>query len=454
MALSSQTDNISGNATFRKTGYVFPFILITSLFFLWGFVHNLDPILIPHLKRSFTLTTLQASLIDSAVFIAYFLMALPAGFIMKKYGYKSGIITGLLLFALGSFLFIPAANTQAYVFFLGALFIIACGLTILETAANPYAALLGDPKTSSQRLNFAQSFNGLAATIAPIIGAKLILVQGATDEQLTAMTEAARKIALASEASTVKLPYFILGVVILVIAIAFWFTKLPEIKDGDDQQSSANIFHAFKYSHLRWGVAAQFFYVGAQVCVFSFFMLFASKTIPVGTTKDGLILAIEKAFLWLHIIDKPSDTDFLSYYLATAGLLFMVGRFVGTFLMKFLQPNHLLAFYAAINSLLCLVAIYGDGNSPVYATIAIAFFMSIMFPTIFSLGIKDLGGDTKFGSSLIIMSIVGGALLPPVFGYISDASNNIQYSYIVPLLCFVVVLIFGLKGYKVVGIKY
>lgn len=247
----------------KKNQYLFPFILITSLFFLWGFAHNLDPILIPHLKRSFTLTTLQASLVDSAVFIAYFVMALPAGFIMRKYGYKSGIITGLLLFALGSFLFIPAANTQQYIFFLGALFIIACGLTILETAANPYASLLGDPATATQRLNFAQSFNGLAATMAPIIGAKLILAKGATDTELNAMTETARKIALASEASTVKLPYLILGSVILLIAVIFFFTKLPEIKDGEEEQSSKNIFHAFKHKHLTWGVIAQFFYVGA-----------------------------------------------------------------------------------------------------------------------------------------------------------------------------------------------
>ena len=222
MALPQNGSQISTTDSSEKSNYLFPFILVTSLFFLWGFAHNLDPILIPHLKRSFTLSTLQASLVDSAVFIAYFAMALPAGFIMKKYGYKSGIITGLLLFATGSFLFIPAANTQMYIFFLGALFIIACGLTILETAANPYASLLGDPKTSSQRLNFAQSFNGLAATLAPIIGAKLILTKGATDEQLSTMTEAVRKITLASEASTVKLPYFILGSVLLIIALAFY----------------------------------------------------------------------------------------------------------------------------------------------------------------------------------------------------------------------------------------
>ncbi len=432
--------------------YRFAFILITSLFFLWGFAHNLDPILIPHLKKSFTLTTLQASLVDSAVFIAYFLMALPAGFIMKKYGYKSGIITGLLLFALGSFLFIPAANTQQYFFFLGALFIIACGLTILETAANPYASLLGDPETSTQRLNFSQSFNGLAATMAPIVGAKLILTKGASEEQLNVMTEAARKVALASEASTVKLPYFILGSIILLIAVAFFFTKLPEIKDGDDEEGGKNILHAFKHKHLSWGVAAQFFYVGAQVCVFSFFMLFASKTIPPGSPKDAFIIVVEKIFKFLHIINEASDSDYLSYYLATCGLAFMIGRFIGTFIMKYVQPNTLLALYAGINILLCLLAMNSHGTTPVYAVIGIAFFMSIMFPTIFSLGIQDLGGDTKFGSSLIIMSIVGGAILPPIFGYISD-TVNIQYAYIVPLVCFAVILLFGWKGYKVISVK-
>jgi FHS family L-fucose permease-like MFS transporter len=439
---------MSSSIKTEKPSYLVPFALITSLFFLWGFVHNLDPILIPHLKRSFSLSTLQASLVDSAVFIAYFLMALPAGFIMKKYGYKSGIIIGLLLFALGSFLFIPAANTQAYSFFLGALFIIACGLTILETAANPYASLLGDPQTGSQRLNFAQSFNGLAATMAPIIGAKLILSHGATDEELSQMTETARNLALASEASTVKMPYFILGTVILVIAIAFYFTRLPEINDGDDEESSKSIFHAFRHKNLSWGVAAQFFYVGAQVCVFSFFILFASKTIPAGSEKDGLIIGIEKLFKSIGLIDEVSDSDYFSYYLSTAGLAFMIGRFIGTFFMKFVKPNILLAIYAAINVLLSIYVINASGVEAVYATILIAFFMSIMFPTIFSLGIVGLGGDTKFGSSLIIMSIVGGALLPPVFGYISDVTDHIQSAYIVPLVCFAVVFSFGAFGTK------
>ena len=258
-----------------KNKYFFPFIMVTSLFFMWGFVHNLDPILIPHLKKSFSLTNLQSSLVDSSVFIAYFLMAIPAGLAVKKYGYKKGIIFGLLLFALGSFLFIPAADTGEYVFFLGALFIIACGLTILETVANPYVSLLGDPETATSRLNFAQSFNGLAATLAPIIGARLILTKGSSDEELNAMSESARQIALAAEASSVKGPYFVLGSIILIIAVIFYFLRLPEIEQNEEQTESKNVFQAFRHKHLTWAVIAQFFYVGAQVSVFSFFILYA-----------------------------------------------------------------------------------------------------------------------------------------------------------------------------------
>jgi FHS family L-fucose permease-like MFS transporter len=413
-----------------KNKYLFPFIMITSLFFMWGFVHNLDPILIPHLKKSFSLSTLQASLVDSAVFIAYFLMALPAGFIMKKYGYKTGIIIGLLLFAIGSFLFIPAANTQLYFFFLIALFTIACGLTILETAANPYASLLGPPETATFRLNFAQSFNGLAATFAPIIGAEIILTKGYSDTELSAMTESAKQVALASEASSVKMPYLILGSIILVIAIIFVFLKLPEIKETEEKEGEkTGIFHALAHRHLSWAVAAQFFYVGAQVCVFSFFILYATKAAG---------------------IDEKLAAKYLGYGL---GMAFMGGRFIGTFLMKYISASKLLSIYALINVILCIVAITSSGTIALFSVIGIAFFMSIMFPTIFSLGIKDLGKDTKFGSSLIIMSIVGGAILPPVMGYISDLTHNIQVGYIVPLICFVVVFLFAIKGHKVNEIK-
>lgn len=410
----------------KNQPYLFAFALVTSLFFLWGFVHNLDPILIPHLKKSFTLTTTQSTLIDFAVYVAYFVMALPAGFIMKKFGYKIGIISGLLLFAIGSFMFLPAADYQSYNYFLIALFIIACGLTILETAANPYAAVLGDPATSTQRLNFAQSFNGLAAALAPVIGARIILTKGHTDAELSAMSDTARKLALASEAASVKMPYLILGIVLVVVAILFALTHLPKLNTDPAHTPSKNIFHAFKHKHLTWGVIAQFFYVGAQVCVFSLFILYAEKSAS---------------------LEQVTAAD----YLGACGIAFLIGRFLGTFLMRYILPERLLALYAAACILLSAVAIFATGMVTVYAVIGICFFMSIMFPTIFSLGIKDLKGDTEYGSSLIIMSIVGGAILPRFFGMIADYTGNIQHGYIVPLVCFVVILIFGWSGYKVVN---
>lgn len=399
-----------------------PFILITCLFFLWGFAHNLDPILIPHLKKSFTLSTTQSTLVDSSVFVAYFIMAMPAGFIMKKWGYKMGIIAGLLLFAFGSFLFVPAANHQSYNYFLVALFIIACGLTILETAANPYASRLGDPATATQRLNLVQSFNGLAVALAPAIGARLILTKGYSDIELSSMTETARKAALAMEAYTVKTPYTILGIVLVVIAAIFYFIQLPDIRESSDHK--ATIKETWKHSHLRWAVIAQFFYVGAQVCVLSLFILYV--------TQSANITEIQAAD-----------------YLSIGGLAFLIGRFLGTAFMRFIQPKKLLTAYALICVGLCVMAIVGHGIITIYTLIGICFFMSIMFPTIFSLGIDSLGKDTEMASSLIVMSIVGGAVLPRFFGLISDSTGNIQNGYIVPLIAFTVVAYFGWKGSKV-----
>jgi len=412
-------------AAASKTG--FAFVLVTSLFFLWGFSNNLNPILIPHLKKSFTLTTTQSTLVDFAVYIAYFIMALPAGYVMKKFGYKIGIITGLLFFSVGAFLFIPAANTQSYVFFLVALFVIASGLGFLETAANPYAAALGPHETSTQRLNLAQSFNGLAAAIAPVVGARAILTKGYTDQQLSVMTSEAKKIALASEASSVKTPYLILGTVLFLIAIVFALTKLPTIQHKETgKQKSQNIFHAFRHKHLTWSVIAQFCLVGAQVSVFSLFILYATKSASINEI-------------------KAAD------YLGACGIAFLIGRFLGTFLMQYIKPNHLLAIYAFINMLLCIITMTAHGMITVYAVILICFFMSIMFPTIFALGIADLGGDTEYGSSLLIMSIVGGAILPQVFGRISDATGNIQLGYIVPLVCFIIIAWFGWRGFRVIN---
>lgn len=423
MAFGPFTVTVNGKPIHEGKKWMFPFALVTSLFFFWGFVHNLDPILIPHLRKAFRLSDLESSLVDSAVFIAYFAMALPAGYIMRKYGYKAGILTGLFLFGSGSILFVPAANTLLYPFFLGALFIIACGLTFLETAANPYVTILGPAATATKRLNFSQSFNGLAAFVAPTFIGPLIL-SGKTHSaaQLEAMTQAELHAYLSAEAASVKLPYLVLGLVILIVAVLFYFTPMPDARDNNTEGGAAGSFRgAFRSGMLRWGIIAQFFYIGAQVCVGSFFIKMASTAAAV-------------------------SEDAASRYLGFYGLAFMVGRFFGTFLMQFFKPRMLLALYSVINIGLAGFAIVGSGIAVVYTLIAIAFFMSIMFPTIFSLGIEGLGDNTKIGASLIIMSIVGGALLPPLLGIISDRTGSIQYGYIVPLLCFVVVLVFALTA--------
>lgn len=408
--------------TSSTTSYRVPLVLVTSLFFFWGFVHNLDPILIPHLRKAFSLTYLQSALVDSAVFIAYFVMALPAGLLMKKYGYRMGIVTGLVLFGTGSLLFLVAADTREYIYFLGALFIIASGLTLLETAANPYVTILGPKETAVQRLNFAQSFNGLAVVLAPLVGGQLILTnRSVTDADRAFLSSAQIDSMLAAEAATVKGPYLVLGLVILAVALTFLLVKLPEVQESGHHPEPGN---PLRHRHLRWAVAAQFMYVGAQVCISSFF-------INVAVAHAGITEKEAAVFLGLGY-----------------GLAFMSGRFMGTYFMRYIAPHRLLFIYAVISLLLSIICIYSEGMVIVYSLIGIAFFMSIMFPTIFSLGISGLGSETKTGSSLIIMAIVGGAILPPLMGYISDQAGSIQTGYYVPLFCFAFVALFAWRGWK------
>jgi FHS family L-fucose permease-like MFS transporter len=424
------TDNSSGLVaeTNAVKKYIVPFILVLSLFFLWGMAHNLDSILIPHLKKACQLDNRQSTLIDTAVFMAYFLMAIPAGMLLKKFGYKNSIIIGLLLFAGGALLFIPAANTLTYGIFLIALFIIGCGLATLETAANPYAAVLGDPSGSTTRLNLAASFNGLATVIGPVLGTRYILSgKEYTENQLSAMTDVARTAYLSSEAAAVKLPYMILAGVLIAVALLFYLTDLPEIKNvSKEPTTGGSFFGALRHRHLLWAVVAQFFYVGAQVCVTSFFIRMA---------KQGG-----------HVDEKTAG-----YYAGTIyGTLFVVGRFIGTFLLKYIKSQNLLSVYAILAALLCMLAVFGNGAYVIYALGAIGFFMSIMFPTIFALGIDGLGEDTKPGSSWIIMSIVGGAIMPYIMGTIIDLNgDNVQIGYVIPFVCFLIILYYGLNGYKI-----
>jgi L-fucose:H+ symporter permease len=406
--------------------YLFPFILVTSLFFLWAFLHNINPILIPHLKKACQLSDTQSAFIDTAVYIGYFSIALPAGLFMHRYGYKKGILVGLILYAVGALLFIPAASDRSYAFFLVALFISASGATFLETVANPYITKLGPKETSEQRLNFAQSFNGLGALVAPLIGGKFIL-SGIeyTEEQLKSMSPEQLNAYLQTEADGVKIPYLVIGAVVLIVCLLFFVSHIPEIKESNENEKESFSIKVFRHSHVTWAVIAQLFYVGAQVCVGSFFIRFARQVIDMPEK--------QAAFIWGSV--------------AMVG--FMAGRFVGTFLMKYIKPAVLLSIYSAINILLLTVALNTQGTAAVYCVAAVPFFMSIMFPTIFALGIKDLGEETKIASSFLVMSIVGGAIFPLFMGMISDATGSIQKAYIIPLLCFMVVLYFGWHGHKI-----
>lgn len=404
--------------------YALPIILVTSLFFLWAFLHNINPILIPHLKKACQLTDTQSAFIDTAVYMAYFSVALPAGFFMHKHGYKKGILFGLLLYGIGALLFIPAANTRNYAFFLGALFVIAAGATFLETVANPYMAKLGDEKTGARRLNFAQSFNGVGAFLAPIIGGKFILsgIEHSPEELQNMAATGRLNDYLQSEADTVKIPYLVIAAGVLLLLALFAASKLPEGEKAPNQKATKFSWQVLKIPQVKWAVIAQFFYVGAQVGVGSFFIRF---------TKQAMNLPEKEAAYWWG-------------YIAMVG--FMAGRFVGTFLMKYVRPERLLAIYAVMNILLLIVAVFTQGKLAVYALMAVPFFMSIMFPTIFALGVKNLGEETKIASSFIIMSIVGGAVFPLFMGRISDASGgNIQLGYLVPAACFAVVLLFALR---------
>jgi FHS family L-fucose permease-like MFS transporter len=408
----------------NRRNYLIPVILVTSLFFLWAFLHNINPILIPHLKKACQLSDTQSAFIDTAVYLAYFSIALPAGLFMHKYGYKKGILFGLFLYGLGALLFLPASSSRSYVFFLGALFIIASGATFLETVANPYMTKLGDEKTGAQRLNFAQSFNGVGAFLAPIIGGKFILsgIEHSPEELKQMAATGQLNSYLQSEADTVKTPYLIIAAGVLLLLVLFALSKLPEGETVHENTAQKFSFKVLKIPQVKWAVIAQFFYVGAQVGVGSFFVRFA---------KHAMDLPEKQAAYWWG-------------YIAMVG--FMVGRFVGTFLMRFVRPERLLALYAFINIFLVAVAVFTHGKIAVYTLMAVPFFMSIMFPTIFALGVKNLGEETKIASSFIIMSIVGGAIFPLIMGRISDATGgNIQLGYIVPAICFVLVLFYALR---------
>ncbi|ORM66941.1 L-fucose:H+ symporter permease [Pantoea rwandensis] len=383
------------------------FMLITTLFFMWGVSYGLLDVLNKHFQETLHVTKAQSGLLQGAYFGAYFLVALPAGYFMSRHGYKAGILVGLALYAIGALLFVPAAMVNNFMMFLFALFVLACGLGCLETAANPYATVLGDARGAERRLNLAQSFNGLGQFVGPMIGGTLFFSQASADEAQ----------------STVKITYVVIACVVIGIALLFKRTALPDIREAEEVNPTHSGQTLWQHKHFVGGVIAQFFYVAAQVGVGAFFINYATEH-------------------WQGVTNQSA-----AYMLSVGMVCFMLGRFFSTWLMGRISPASILAAYALINIVLCAVVMLGMGDVSVIALVAIFFFMSTMFPTIFAMGVKNLGPATKQASSFMIMAIVGGAIMPWFMGRISDTSST-ALAYGLPLVCFVVVLFYALSQRK------
>jgi len=416
------TNDLNAAGTNNKLvtqGFLVPFILITSLFFLWGIAHGMLDTLNKHFQDMLQMSKAQSGLIQFSVYMAYFGMALPAGYFMKRFGYKRGIILGLSLFSSGAFLIAATTSFESFWIFLICLFIMGCGLATLETAANPYTTKLGPRESAERRINFSQSFNGLAWVIGPLVG---LFIYGnhsnIAGEKLSSMI----------------LPYCVIGGTVLLVALLFVFTKLPEIKD--EETSSENVLVSpedkkinkplIEHRHFVLGVIAQFCYVAAQTGVFSYLINFVTD-----------------------INQNPHfDVAYGPYFLSIGFALFMIGRMSGSFLMRVFEPTKLLSIYALMCCLLLPVVSIRAGWISLIALYGVFFFMSVMFPTIFALGIKDLGPKTKKASSFIVMSIVGGAIFPPIMGLIAD-KFNMSVGFFAPIPLFAFILYYGLKGHEV-----
>lgn len=405
-----------------STHYLPALIVLTSLFFMWGLITSLNDILIPHLKAAFSLNYVEAMLIQFCFFGAYFVMSLPSGYLVERVGYKRGIIIGLSTAGVGCLLFYPAAGTHSYGFFLGALFVLASGITLLQVAANPYVAILGPPKTASSRLTLTQAFNSLGTTIGPFVGSVLIL--SAVIQEGDAVSQAA------AEAATVQVPYLGLAAVLFVIAVLIAVVKLPVIEapqEPDDAPGTSAAYqrHAsvWAYRHLVLGAIAIFVYVGAEVSIGSFLVNFMERPEIAG-------LAAE------------TGGKYLSLYWGGA----MVGRFIGAVVMTRVKPGKVLAFNALIAGLLLLTAMLFAGETAMWALLLIGLFNSIMFPTIFTLAIEGLGKHTGAGSGVLCMAIVGGAIVPVIQGLFAD-NINLLYSFVIPLVCYLYIAYYGLKGH-------
>lgn len=404
-------------------------VVVTSIFFMWGFLTCLNDILIPHLKASFELNWVQAMLIQFTFFGAYFLMSLPAGRLVSALGYKRGIVAGLLVAGVGALMFWPAAGLHAYPLFLGALFVLATGITVLQVAANPYVALLGPERTSHSRLTLAQSMNSLGTTIAPLFGGLLILAAAPPSPEQIAVMPAAEALAWrTSQAQAVQGPYLGLAVTLFVLAAIVMAFRLPAIRGVEDlaHDRRYRIADVLRHPHVLFGVLAIFFYVGAEVSIGSVLVNYLSMP------EIGRGLTEQQA------------TTYVSMYWGGA----LVGRLAGSFLLAKMDPRRVLAAFAAIAAMLLLVTMSTSGDLAKWSVVSIGLFNSIMFPTIFALGIERLGPMTGKASSLLIMAIVGGAVVPLATGWLAD-TQGLQQSLALPLVCYGYIVFYGLRGSRV-----
>jgi len=395
------------------------FILVTALFLFWGIPNNLNDILIKQFMKSFELTRLQAGLIQSAFYLGYFVLAVPAAMIMRKYSYKVGLVIGMFLYSVGTFLFWPAAHSGQYLFFLAALFVIASGLSFLETGANPFIAGLGNPESSERRLNFSQAFNPFGAILGVLIGTVFIFSGIEHDQAKVEMMKQSGEYAVYLESETMRVvrPYMVLGVVVFLWAILIMRTKFPKITSEESKsEDKGNPRELLKHRHFITGVLAQFCYVGAQVGTWSYFIQYAQD--------------------YTGIAEKSAG-----YFLTGTLVAFLIGRFSATVIMKYIKPGKLMGFYAIMNILLVSVAVMHPGWVGVWSVFLSSFFMSLMFPTIFALGIKGLGANTKIAGSIIVMAIIGGGVFTPLMGLV--AAKSMALAMLVPLGCYCFITLYA-----------
>lgn len=412
-------------------GHRLALVVVTTIFFMWGFLTCLNDILIPHLKAVFELNWVQAMLIQFTFFGAYFLMSLPAGRLVAALGYKKGIVAGLGIAGLGALMFWPAAASHSYPVFLSALFVLATGITVLQVAANPYVALLGPEKTSSSRLTLAQSMNSLGTTIAPLFGGLLILSAAPrTAEQLAAMPAAEAMAYRVSEAQAVQGPYLGLALALFVLAAIMMMFRLPSIRGVEDEahDRSFSIADALRHRHVRLGVLAIFFYVGAEVSIGSVLVNYLSMP---------------------HIgqgLTEQQATHYVSMYWGGA----LVGRLLGSYLLARIDPRKLLGLFALVVVALLVATMLASGDLAKWSVVSIGLFNSIMFPTIFALGIERLGPLTGKASSLLVMAIVGGAVIPLAMGWLADRFG-LQHAFLLPMLCYGYIMFYAWQGSRVRG---